>query len=258
MTAKADIFDPDSYVEGPPHAVFEELRRTEPVFWQETPGNPGMPGYWAVLKHADIVHVSRTPRVFSVEELGATLDRPGPEQLEMSRNMLVSMDPPRHGQHRRPLADSFKRRTIGQLETRTRTIAQAILSEAAELCEEKGSVDFVQVCGRLPTEVFGEIAGLPPEDWAHLHRLAEEMFRNQDPDVLVREDDRYRATAEMATYAIGLAARRRTEPPRDDLTSLILECDFDRGDPPMGPSGALHGQDGEGRYEATGRADQCR
>jgi cytochrome P450 len=227
MAAPIDIFDPDSYIHGPPHAAFEELRRSHPVYWQETPDRPGMPGYWAVLKHADILTVSRSPRLFSAEELGTTLDRPSPEQLEMSRNMLVSMDPPRHGQHRRPVAGPFKRRTIAQLEHRTREIARTTLNEAAELCAEKGQVDFVEdVCGPLPTQVFGEIAGLPRRDWAYLHRLAEEMFRNQDPDVLVREDDRFRATGEMFTYAVELAAQRRREPRRDDLTSLILESNF--------------------------------
>src|SRR5438105_15642120 len=29
-----DIFDPDTYADGPPHEVFAELRRTDPVHWQ--------------------------------------------------------------------------------------------------------------------------------------------------------------------------------------------------------------------------------
>lgn len=221
------IFDPESYADGPPHATFAELRRTQPVYWQETPDTPDMPGYWAVLKHSDIVAVSRSPRLFSASELGATLDRPPPEQLEMARNMLVSMEPSRHGEHRRPLSDSFKRRTIAGLEERTRAMTRAILTRAAELCEEKGRVDFVhEVCSPLPTQVFGEIAGLPREDWDHLHRLAEEMFRSQDPEVPVEEENPYSASARMASYVMELAARRRAEPPREDLTSLILESDF--------------------------------
>ena len=46
-----NIYDPDGYLDGPPHEVFTELRRTQPVFFQEMPDEPG---YWAVLKHADV------------------------------------------------------------------------------------------------------------------------------------------------------------------------------------------------------------
>ena len=34
-TATIDIYSPDVYIDAPPHALFEELRRTTPVFWQE-------------------------------------------------------------------------------------------------------------------------------------------------------------------------------------------------------------------------------
>ena len=30
----AGIYDPDVYVEGPPHDLYAELRATQPVFWQ--------------------------------------------------------------------------------------------------------------------------------------------------------------------------------------------------------------------------------
>src|SRR5205807_8740604 len=50
-----DIFDPDTYADGPPHEAFAELRRTDPVHWQEMDGGQGG---WAVLKHADVSHVA--------------------------------------------------------------------------------------------------------------------------------------------------------------------------------------------------------
>lgn len=34
--AKLDIYDPDFYVSATPHAAFAELRRTDPVQWNET------------------------------------------------------------------------------------------------------------------------------------------------------------------------------------------------------------------------------
>ncbi len=66
--------------------------------------------------------------------------------------------------------------------------------------------------------------GLPEDDWGHIHELAERNTSTQDPD-LAGEDD-YSGSIEMAMYAIEFAARRRAEPPREDLTTLILEADF--------------------------------
>jgi cytochrome P450 len=69
--------------------------------------------------------------------------------------------------------------------------------------------------------------GLPEADWAYLHDLAERQTAGQDPDIVGPDaDPDFSSSIEMAMYAIELAATRRTEPPREDLTTLILEGDF--------------------------------
>ncbi len=218
------IYSPDLYVDGPPHELFARLRRDEPVFWQDMPDEPG---YWAVLKHADVVHVAREPRLFSATEGGVVLENLAPEQLTMMRDMLLAMDPPRHGVYRRPLAESFKRRIIGQLEPQIRAICREIMAGAAA----RGDVEFVhEVTSGLPSRVIGELMGLPRDDWPLINRLAERNTSGQDPDLnhddAGQTDDQGNASIEMAMYAIGFAARRRDEEPRADLTTLILESDF--------------------------------
>ncbi|MGQ0805409.1 MAG: cytochrome P450 [Actinomycetota bacterium] len=222
-TDTIDIYEPDRYVEGPPHEVFEHLRRTEPVYWQDMPDGTG---YWAVLKHADVVHVAREPNLFSASAGGVVLEDLDPERLAMMRNMLLAMDPPRHVAYRRPLADSFKARVIGGLEARIRTMCREIMERVGE----HDDVEFVHdVCGSLPSQVIGELMGLPREDWSRIHRWAERNTSGQDPD-LVRHDpeqDDGDPSVNMAMYAIEFAAARRNEPPREDLTSLILASEFD-------------------------------
>ena len=217
-----DIYDPDVYVDGPPHAAFEELRRSDPVHWQDMPDGTG---YWAVLRHADVVQVARHPELFSASLGGVVLEDLPPDRLEMMRHMLLAMDPPVHVQHRQPLAPSFTARVIGGMEQRVRTICSAILDDAVE----QGDVDFVHdVCARVPSQVVGELMGLPPEDWPRIHRWAEQQTSAQDTDVV---DDTVNPSMEMAMYAIGLAAERRRSEPREDLTSLILAATF--GGEPM-------------------------
>ena len=61
-SGQVDIYDPDWYVSGDVHGTLADLRAHDPVHWQDMPGEPG---YWAVLRHADVVHVARNPEVFS-------------------------------------------------------------------------------------------------------------------------------------------------------------------------------------------------
>lgn len=221
-----DVYSPDVYLEAPPHELFEQLRRTDPVHWQDMPDGTG---YWAVLRHADVVHVARQPTLFSASAGGVVLEDLEAEQLEMMRHMLLAMDPPVHDEHRRPLAPSFGGRVIGQMEGQVRRICRGVLERAAEL----GNVDFVHdVCAPLPAQVIGELMGLPDEDWARIHAWAERQTSGQDPNLAGGSDAGEKgepdnaASIEMAMYAIELAGRRRQEPPADDLTSVILATTF--------------------------------
>lgn len=220
-----DIYDPDLYVDGPIHEIFTELRRTDPVHWQDIPGEPG---YWAVMRHADVTHVARRPDLFSAELGGVVLEDMAPEQLEQSRNMLLMMDPPRHTSHRKPLAESFQVKVIGRMEERIRDLCRAIFAEAGE----RGDVEFVHdVAGSLPSQVVGELVGIPEEDWGQIRIWAEQSTSGQDPELA---GDGYRSGSgltEMGLYAYEFAVRRRHEEPKEDLASLILAGNF--GDGPM-------------------------
>ena len=175
-----------------------------------------------MLTHADVVTVAREPVLFSASEGGVVLEDLPQADLEMMRNMLLAMDPPRHVTYRRPLAETFRVKVIAGLEDQIRGICRAILGEAAEA----GDVDFVhEVAAHLPTQVMGRLMGLPEDDWDLLHSLAERQTAGQDPEVTGGEAD-HTASIEMAMYAISFAAERRTQPPREDLTTLILDGDF--------------------------------
>ena len=68
------IFDPRTYAQGVPYEVFDRLRRESPVVWvEEKPvlNWPAGPGYWAVLRYADVKQVLRDYVRFS-SHLGAT------------------------------------------------------------------------------------------------------------------------------------------------------------------------------------------
>ena len=216
-----DIYDPDWYVSGDVHATLAELREHDPVHWQDMPGEPG---YWAVLRHADVVHVARHPEVFSAWLGSVVLEELSPESLEQMRHMLLVMDPPSHTAYRQPLAPHFGARVVGRMEEQIRDRCRAILQAAGE----KGEVDFCHdVAGPLPAQIIGAIMGLPEEDTDQIQRWAEVQTSGQDEEVTAGYEGE--ASLDMAMYGIAWAARRRQEAPREDITQLLLESTFEDG-----------------------------
>ena len=214
-----DIYSPDVYVPGPPHDVFERLRRDEPVYRQEMPDGTA---YWAVLRHADVVHVARHPTVFSAALGGVVLEDLSEDQLAMMRDMVLAMDPPRHVSYRRGLAGHFKASAMARLEGRVREICRTILAAAAD----RETVDFVHdVAALLPAQVVGELMGIPEQDWPRIHAWSEQNSGGQDPDIGYSEEA-LSSAIQRAMYASELAGRRRADP-QDDLTSLILAAEVD-------------------------------
>jgi cytochrome P450 len=229
--ADLQLANPKLYLSGVPHDAIAEMRRRTPVAWQEMRDEPG---FWAVLRHADIVTVARHPELFSAEAGGIVLENQSEQSLAMMRNMLLAMDPPRHQTFRRPLAETFKATVIENLEPQIRAICREIMAEVAESGPD---VEFVHdVTSALPTRVMGQLMGLPEDDWGMLHALAERQTSSQDADYRAADADAHQTvTIQMAMYAIEFAARRRLEPPQEDLTTLVLECDF--GGHPMSDIG---------------------
>lgn len=223
MTAPIDLYDPDTYVDGPPHAWFAELRRDQPVYWQDIPRQAG---YWALLKHADCVHVAKHPVLFSAETGGVVLETLPAAMLDMMRGQLLAMDPPRHLDYRRPLAPHFKAKVIAGLEPQIRELCRKIMADA----KAEGELDYVKLTSTLPSQVVGVLMGLPREDWSHIHQLAQMITSGTDPDINPDGpgygDGGSSASREMAGYAIALAQRRRHEAPREDLTTVLLETEF--------------------------------
>ena len=147
-----------------------------------------------------------------------------PETLQMMQDMLLAMDPPRHIGYRRYVTPQFTARVMNRLEDRIRAICREIMAGAAAARD----VDFVHdVCAKLPSQVVGELVGIPEADWPKIHAWAERNSGGQDPEFAGGyNDDASTATVEMAMYAIELAGQRRADP-REDLTTLMLGVEVD-------------------------------
>ncbi|MFD8754483.1 cytochrome P450 [Kitasatospora sp. NPDC059577] len=176
------IFLPATYAEGVPYELFRELRAEAPVCWVEEPAVGDWPagtGYWAVLRHADVKHVLRTPEVFS-SHLGATQirDPDTPADLEFARAMMLNQDPPDHSRLRRTVAAAFTPRALAELTV-------AIEGRAAELVaaiRPLGEADFVPIAADLPVWTLARILGVPDQDRQLLVDWSNRVIGYQDPD----------------------------------------------------------------------------
>ncbi len=88
-----------------------------------------------------------------------------------------------------------------------------------------------EVVGSLPTQVIGQLFGLPEADWAMLHDLAERNTSGQDPDINPGEENAEAgspdSSMQMAMYGMEFAAARRQTEPQGDLMDIILGDEFD-------------------------------
>jgi cholest-4-en-3-one 26-monooxygenase len=221
-----DLIDADTFADGLPLEQFAEMREKAPVFWHEQEGSWGG-GFWVVTRHKDVQEVSRLPEVFSSYERGALLHT-GPaedeeQSLQMTRMLMLNMDPPQHSDYRNIVQRAFTPRTIRNLEGRLQEFAEKIVDRALE----KGEGDFVKdVAAELPLLAICELIGIPAEDRTTIFDLSNRLIGFDDPEFRTSPDDAQVASAEMYMYADGIAAARRACP-AEDIATKLLQADVD-------------------------------
>ncbi len=199
------IYSPDTYVHGVPYQALARLRRDTPVVWvEEAPIDswPGGPGFWAVLRHADVRLVLRAPRVFS-SHLGATQirDPATPADLDYVRRMMLNMDPPEHSRLRGLLARAFTPRAVARLVDRIHRRAAALVDAVAE----RGEADFAtEVAADLPLLTLADVFGVPESDRWLLFDWSNRVIGYQDAEYAVSAAFDAGDATEMARRAVAL------------------------------------------------------
>jgi cytochrome P450 len=213
MTMSEDtraVFDPETYVTGVPYDALARLRRRSPVVWvDELPvlGWPGGPGFWLVLRHADVASVLRRPALFS-SWLGATQirDPSTAEALGYVRRMMLNMDPPEHSRLRQLLTRSFTPRAVARLEQRIREHARALCARV--LAGPRGECDFAKdLAADLPLLTLADVLGVPEQDRWLLFDWSNRVIGYQDADYASSAEFDPSGATPMAREAISLRPR---------------------------------------------------
>ncbi|MBG0830563.1 cytochrome P450 [Planomonospora sp. ID67723] len=161
--------------------AFRRLRALDrPVFTKENkvPFVGHGPGYYALVRHADVSEASRNAGVFSSEPTANSIvDMP--RWMAVYFGSMINMDDPRHARLRRIVSRAFTPRILSKMEEDLQRAATRIVDEAVAA----GPDDFVtQIAARLPVEVICDMMGVPPKYHDRVLRATNIILGNADPE----------------------------------------------------------------------------
>jgi cytochrome P450 len=203
-------------------AAFALLRSLDhPPFFAEpeAPFEVG-PGYYALVRHADVVEASRSPEVFCSGK-GATSVADLPVEFNEYFGSMINMDDPRHARLRRIVSRAFTPRMIQRFADDVARTAAGIVDELLAT----GPCDFVaNVATRLPLIIICRLMGIPDDSYDMVLRNTNIILSGFDTELISEDLDEavgqiLGAGAALAGLVTALAQDRAGEPPaRFDIT----------------------------------------
>ncbi|MEM9563066.1 MAG: cytochrome P450 [Actinomycetota bacterium] len=192
---------------------------------------PQGPGGWVLTRHEDILHVSKTPEIFSSAS-GITIGDTPPEFNEFFGSM-IAMDDPRHARLRRIVSRGFTPRMLKQLEDTVEQVGATILDEVAN----RGSVDFVvDVAAALPLRIVCDLMGIPDSEYKFVFDRTNVILGASDPEYVADEADVITALLTAGGDLANLmneVAESKKGGDGSDLTSQLINADL--GDDELTP-----------------------
>lgn len=229
-----DFKDPDHYVRAMPYALFADVRRSDPVYWN--PESDGA-GFWAVLGFEDIMTVSKQAdlfssahengghRIFNENEVGLT----GAGETAIGIP-FISRDPPTHTQYRKFIMPALSPARLEGIEKRIESrVAQ--LFDAVPLNETVDILPLLTV--PLPLLTLAELLGVPAELWHDLHRWTDAFVGEDDPDFRQSPEAMQAVLGEFFGFCQHLFEDRRANP-ASDIASLLANTKIDGQPVPFG------------------------
>lgn len=215
-------------------AAFEALRRERPFSFYAEPVMPFIepgPGYYAVVRHADVEAISSQPKLFCSGR-GATSVPDLPPELVEFYGSMISMDDPRHAKIRRIVSKAFTPKMLEALVSSVETIFDAVLADARAVAEAgDGTFDLVRhISAPLPLKVICQMMGIPEADYDLVLEKSNLILSGGDPEYIPDENEALAlildAGQKLAELMQRLAAER-LETPTDDLTSALVHTEVD-------------------------------
>src|SRR3954454_4582972 len=219
------VAERENWPDGPPYALFKQLRGQCPVHWTEKITEyPEEAGFWSITTADDVHTVSRDWETYSSAN-GFTLLTDAILPLELGQAMFIGMDPPKHDRLKALFQRGFTPKRIAEHEPEIRAITRGVLDRL----EGRDRCDLVtDVAQPVVARVIGSFMGTAPEDDAIWARLMNQTLGAGDPDMNPEgvQSVMERDVPEIFRRCGELIAARRAEP-TDDLMSVLVHAEVD-------------------------------
>ncbi len=209
-----DLFDPELFVSGDPHAIWDVLRDRAPLHHQVLPDGRA---FWSVTRYDDVCRVLGDHAVFTSER-GTVVTQLGQDDIAAG-TLMTSTDPPRHTQVRRAINGRFTGRALASWRERIRKAVLRFLEPALD----GQRWDLADRAYHLPMIVAGALLGIPERDWDELVRLTGMVAAPTDPDFRLGTEQATLTIAhhEIFRYVAEHIRRRRSAESGDEEDSLL-------------------------------------
>ncbi len=222
-----DLLTPERVAD--PYPVFDDLRRHQPVHWNERYRA------WFIHRHDDLLAALKDPR-FSSDRIRPVFEHKLTEDQRKERaptyrilgEWMVFRDPPDHTRLRKLVSRAFTPRAISLWEPRIAEVTEELIMNFAPL----GGMDVIKdFAYPLPAVVIAEMMGVPPGD--------RDIFKEWSDDLMVLvfgargvQGRRERAQAglgELSGYLADLVRHYRNSSTTEDnlICSLIDAAEGD-------------------------------
>ena len=207
----SDVFDPE--IARNPQPSYKMMRDLAPVVELEE-GGP-FSGV-VVAKHEDVVHVLRTPEVYSSGFDAVHIGQVRPL-------IPLQIDPPEHARYRRLLDPLFAPRRIAPLEDGIRALARGLIDRFVD----DGECDFNRAFAEpFPSTVFLELLGLPVSRTQEFLDLKDGIIRPPAKSNEEREE-MVKVTGQKIYAVLEEVIDARIAEPQDDFISGFLTAEVD-------------------------------
>ena len=225
-----DMSDLALWHDGPPHEVFEWLRRESPLHWSELGDFEHERGFWSVVRYADIAAVGRDAKTFSSDRSIVLVDKlawdGSPDPIDLSAAMMITQDPPRHDRLKALVQRAFTPKRATEHTERMQEIINSVYDRALA-AHPDGRLDLVQDVGvYVPSMVIGDMLGVPREDADRLVDWTNRTTAFEDPRLVPDLGEIWRALEEFVPY-VNTMIEDRERAPTDDLTTAFIQAEVD-------------------------------
>ncbi|GAA3157029.1 MULTISPECIES: cytochrome P450 [Blastococcus] len=209
--------------------TYAVLRAERPVSWHQPVEDmlmkdPNDQGFWAVVRHADLVEVTKRHEDFISGE-GIVMESMPQELLDAGQG-FIAMDPPRHTKIRRLLSSAFTPKQIRRIHDQIQANAGRIVDDIAT----RGEVDFVpEVAALVPMHNICDMMGIDEADRTKMAYEAQFAGGWNDPELMGDQEPLGRLFEAML-YLGELAGRyiaERRRNPGEDLLSNLVQAEVD-------------------------------